>query len=68
MNCQTCGKEIPEERLAILPNTRVCVACSTEKPKKGVMVCHKKMASELVTMDSDIADDFKRMQSKSFLR
>jgi hypothetical protein len=26
--CQRCQKEIPEERLEALPDTRVCVACS----------------------------------------
>lgn len=26
--CARCGKEIPPERLEILPETRLCVACS----------------------------------------
>ena len=53
MNCCKCGKPIPEERLAILPNTRVCVACSQEKPRKGFMVFSHKTAPELVTVDAD---------------
>jgi Prokaryotic dksA/traR C4-type zinc finger len=28
--CQRCGVEIPRERLEVLPETRLCVACSRE--------------------------------------
>lgn len=27
--CELCGVEIPEERLAALPSTRVCVVCAS---------------------------------------
>ena len=26
--CQRCGVEIPPERIEVLPDTRLCVACS----------------------------------------
>jgi hypothetical protein len=26
--CMECGEAIPSERLAVLPNTRLCVQCS----------------------------------------
>lgn len=29
-NCERCRKEIPIERLEILPDTRLCVRCSSE--------------------------------------
>jgi hypothetical protein len=51
--CKVCGRPIPEERLAVLPGTVVCVKCSTEKPRKGVMVWSQKTAPELVTLDAD---------------
>ncbi len=28
MNCERCGKVIPEERLEAMPETRICVGCS----------------------------------------
>ena len=28
--CQRCGKAIPAERIEILPDTRLCLACSKE--------------------------------------
>ncbi|HET6247716.1 MAG TPA: TraR/DksA C4-type zinc finger protein [Tepidisphaeraceae bacterium] len=26
--CQRCGNEIPAERLEVMPETRLCIACS----------------------------------------
>jgi hypothetical protein len=28
--CERCGAEIPAERIEVLPDTRLCVKCSTE--------------------------------------
>jgi hypothetical protein len=28
--CKRCGEQIPERRLAVLPDTRLCLACSQE--------------------------------------
>ena len=28
--CQRCGEEIPERRLKVLPDTRLCLGCSQE--------------------------------------
>ena len=28
--CQRCGAEIPAERVEVLPETRLCAACSTK--------------------------------------
>jgi hypothetical protein len=28
--CQRCSEEIPERRLQVLPNTRLCLECSQE--------------------------------------
>lgn len=32
MLCEFCGKEIPPERLEILPETSTCVECSQTQP------------------------------------
>lgn len=36
--CESCGYEIPTERLEVLPSTRTCVSCSKEPKKVGFMV------------------------------
>ncbi|HSZ57397.1 MAG TPA: TraR/DksA C4-type zinc finger protein [Tepidisphaeraceae bacterium] len=28
--CQRCGREIPTERIDVLPETRLCLTCSQE--------------------------------------
>ncbi len=38
MRCVACGNTIHPERLAILPDTKVCVSCTTAKKVLGVMV------------------------------
>lgn len=30
MNCKRCGTKIPQERLEVIPETRLCVKCSEE--------------------------------------
>ena len=37
-DCLVCGVTIHPERLAILPDTTVCVSCTTEMKTLGVMV------------------------------
>jgi hypothetical protein len=32
LRCEFCGKEIPPERLEILPDTTTCVECSQTQP------------------------------------
>lgn len=58
MNCYYCGTKIPEERLAILPNTDTCVKCSTVKPVMGIIqgggsTSSSTKESQLVIMDRD---------------
>jgi hypothetical protein len=37
MNCILCKKPIPKERLEAIPETEVCVKCSSEVPKLGLV-------------------------------
>lgn len=34
--CDLCGKPIPAERLEILPETTLCVACSRKNPPAAI--------------------------------
>jgi hypothetical protein len=43
-----CGNVISKERLEILPNTRVCPACSTEQAYVGCMHYSHKTGGQLV--------------------
>ena len=52
MKCIHCHQEIPAGRLAVLPNTRTCVKCSTVKPAIGLIVYSGKNTPELVVVDS----------------
>lgn len=36
MKCIKCGEDIPQGRLKVLPNTKVCVNCSATGTYKGV--------------------------------
>ena len=38
MRCVACGNTIHPERLAILPDTKVCVSCTTVEKILGLMV------------------------------
>lgn len=49
-NCFVCGCKIPAKRLAVLPDTIVCVAHSTEQPVQGMMVFDHKTAPRLVVI------------------
>ena len=61
MKCSECGKDIPPERLEILPETRTCVVCSKEQRRIGITVWDKK-TPELVIVKQEEADFFWRME------
>jgi DnaK suppressor protein len=35
--CEACGAEIPEERLAVMPDTTLCMPCQRQRERKGVV-------------------------------
>ena len=51
--CSNCNIEIPIERLEILPHTKTCVNCSTERAKVCFQVYSHKTAPELILIDGD---------------
>ena len=38
VKCIKYDKEIHPLRIKVLPNTKVCVECSTAKPKQGITI------------------------------
>ena len=38
VKCIKCDAEIHPLRIKVLPNTKVCVECSTTKPKQGITI------------------------------
>lgn len=46
--CEICDSEIPQERLDVIPETRVCVNCTTEERVEGMMVFDHKTAPRIV--------------------
>ena len=59
MDCRKCNKEIHPKRLEILPNTKTCVECSTDSPKKGVAVMQGEGDNTWVDLMVMEEDEFK---------
>lgn len=55
-----CGKEIPAERLEILPDTTTCVECSTVPRKVGIMVYPHKTGGYCEVIDPRNKEDLRR--------
>ena len=68
MNCIRCSSPIHPDRLKVLPNTTICVACSRRAPVKklkGAMVFLHKTAPTIQIMDADHFDqDWSKYQPK----
>lgn len=65
MNCANCGCSIESERIALIPNTRVCSACANQyiklKPKKGIMIYGHKTAGEMQVVSVENFRDYRRL-------
>lgn len=70
ISCEKCGKEIPQERLEILPDTKTCKDCSTFSCHSRMFYSHK-TAGEVQTIASDnVANysDAKRQMDRAYKR
>lgn len=56
MNCTNCGDSIRAERLRALPDTKVCIKCSTEDAKGAVDIIYHKTGNTIQIMDKESAD------------
>ena len=64
MNCVKCGDPISERRLRILPNTTTCVKCSKVKPVVGFKVYSHKCTSDVVFVDPDNKEAFRKADNE----
>jgi len=65
--CLGCGNNIPVKRLKILPNTKVCVSCSTTGKKSGTVITLGEgdhTYNETIIFDSKISSQFNKQNIK----
>lgn len=62
-SCESCGTEIPPERLEILPDTRVCVGCSTEPRAVGFQIYAHKTAGEVFILRGDDTEGIRQARA-----
>ena len=67
MNCESCGKKIPRERLECVPETTTCVGCSKVPVYRGFMEYGHKTAGFLVMLPND-DDESVRRAERAFRR
>lgn len=66
--CVKCKTEIAQERLEVLPETKTCMPCSTERGYVGAMVYDHKTAGRLVYVrpeDNEAVDLLKRFVNRA---
>jgi len=67
--CIICNSKIPPQRIKILPNTKVCVGCSTSK-KKGTITITKGEGdhtwNETIHMESDDYESYMKLKNKHY--
>jgi len=65
MQCENCWEIIEQERLKILPITRVCAGCAQKyirlKPVKGIMVYGHKTTGEMQVVSVENFKDYRRL-------
>jgi hypothetical protein len=65
MQCHNCLDNIEQDRLEILPNTKVCANCARKfvrlKPLKGIMVYGHKTAGEMQVVSVENFKDYRRL-------
>lgn len=62
--CRVCRNSIADNRLAALPNTTVCLNCSSETPVKGFMTWEHKTAPKFQVVTPRQHEWFQRYDRK----
>jgi len=63
--CISCGKEIPEQRIKILPNSKTCVQCSDTGRVAGFpLITNKTSYSELQIVPQETAQELYAKQDR----
>ena len=67
--CIKCDAEIPAQRVKMLPNTKVCVQCSTASPHTGMVVSYGEgdhTWTEIVVMDEEQQKEYDKQNPADF--
>lgn len=64
INCSICGMVIPNERLEILPETDVCVLCTSEPKKLGIPSYGHKTGGSVVIIDPREQETLRRAKNQ----
>ncbi len=62
--CIKCDAKIPSQRIKMLPNTKVCVQCSSSSPHTGVVVTYGEgdhTWTEMVVMDEEQQSQYDKL-------
>jgi hypothetical protein len=65
MNCTKCKDKINARRLKALPQTKVCVNCSTAEAVSCVDVIYHKTGNTIQIMDKESADKINKLAKRS---
>ena len=65
MNCTKCKNRIPDQRLKILPNTKVCTECSDVEAVAAVDIVYHKTGNTIQIMDKESADSINKAARRS---
>jgi hypothetical protein len=65
MNCVKCKEKIDDRRLKALPQTKVCVNCSTTEAVSCVDITYHKTGNTIQIMDKESADKINKMAKRS---
>ena len=75
MECSNCNNQIDEERLELLPRTKICSECAQQipfTPMKGAMIFDHKTGGQLQVMGDKeyelYSKTFRRVGQQSILR
>ncbi len=64
-NCISCGIEIPEQRIKILPSIKTCVVCSNTNRVAGFpLITNKTSYSELQIVAQETAEELYSKQDR----
>jgi len=65
MNCIHCKKEIQEQRIIALPNTKTCTDCSTTEQVGCVDICYHKTGNTIQVMDKESAAKINKLAQRA---
>ena len=65
MNCIHCKKEIQEQRIIALPNTKTCIECSTTEQVGCVDITYHKTGNTIQVMDKESAAKINKLAQRA---